>query len=198
MDLWNSWRTPKVKAINQLFLYLVWLRIGFTLQQLSWLFDISIPTASRYIITWAINFVGQPDNNWVNTCPSLLSESIDPLDALLSVPSYIAEIMIIVYIHTIRVTWPTNVRLVFPSRSITFTSQLFENSISEREIVSRTGFLESFLWNVQDSVIADREFAIFDELKSWVGLKIFLVRFWSKHFCLQPFSPKDSVSLLFA
>ena len=43
-------------AINQLFLCLVWLRNGFTLQHLSWLFDISIPAASRYIITWT-NFL---------------------------------------------------------------------------------------------------------------------------------------------
>ena len=52
VDLLKSGRKPKVTAINQLFLYLVWLRNGFTLQHLSWLFNISIPTASRYIITW--------------------------------------------------------------------------------------------------------------------------------------------------
>ena len=47
VDLLKSGRKPKVTAINQLFLYLAWLRNGFTLQHLSWLFDISIPTASR-------------------------------------------------------------------------------------------------------------------------------------------------------
>ena len=47
VDLLKSGRKPKVTAINQLFLYLVWLQNGFTLQHLSWLFDISIPTASR-------------------------------------------------------------------------------------------------------------------------------------------------------
>ena len=52
VDLLKSGRKPKVTAINQLFLYLVWLRNGFTLQHLSWLFNISIPTASRYLITW--------------------------------------------------------------------------------------------------------------------------------------------------
>ena len=70
-------------------LYLVWLRNGFTLQHLSWLFDISIPTACRYIITWTnVLYVklgkflfGQPENKWMNTCPSLLGEPIRPLDA---------------------------------------------------------------------------------------------------------------------
>ena len=56
VDLLKSGRKSKVTAINQLFLYLVWLRNGFTLQHFSWLFDISIPTASRYIITWT-NFL---------------------------------------------------------------------------------------------------------------------------------------------
>ena len=32
-------------------------------------------------------------------------------------------------------------------------------------LVSRTGFLEPFLRNNQDSVMADREFTIYDELK---------------------------------
>ena len=46
----------KVTAINQLFVYLVWLRNVFTLQHLTWLFDISIPIASRSIIT-STNFL---------------------------------------------------------------------------------------------------------------------------------------------
>ena len=56
VDLLKSGRKPKVTAINQLFLYLVWLRNGFTLQNLSCLFNISIPSASRYIIAWT-NFL---------------------------------------------------------------------------------------------------------------------------------------------
>ena len=56
VDLLKSGRKPKVTPINQLFLHLVWLRNGFTLQHLSWLFVISIPTAHRYIITWT-NFL---------------------------------------------------------------------------------------------------------------------------------------------
>ena len=54
--LLKSGRKPKVTAINQLFLYLAWLRNGFSLQHISWLFNISIPTASRYLITWT-NFL---------------------------------------------------------------------------------------------------------------------------------------------
>ena len=56
VDLLKSGRKSKVTAINQLFLYLFWLRNGFSLQHLPWLFDISVSTASRYIIAWA-NFL---------------------------------------------------------------------------------------------------------------------------------------------
>ena len=48
---------------------------------------------------------------------------------------------------------------------MTFISQLFDGSISDREIVSRSGFLEPSLSNGQDSVMADRGFVIYDELK---------------------------------
>ena len=56
---------------------------------------------------------------------------------------------------------------------MTFISQLFDGSISDREIVSRSGFLEPSLWNSQDGAMADRGFVIYDELKELdVVLKI--------------------------
>ena len=54
---------------------------------------------------------------------------------------------------------------ISPSGSVTFISQLFDGSISDREIVSRSGFLEPSLLNSQDSVMADGGFVIYDELK---------------------------------
>ena len=51
------------------------------------------------------------------------------------------------------------------SGSLTFISQLFDGLISDKEIVSKSGFLELSLWNSQDSVMADRGFLIYDELK---------------------------------
>ena len=54
---------------------------------------------------------------------------------------------------------------ISPSGSITFISQLFDGSISDKEILSRSGFLDPSLWNPQDSVMADRGFTIKNELK---------------------------------
>ena len=54
---------------------------------------------------------------------------------------------------------------ISPSGSVTFISQVFDCSISDREIFSRSEFLEPSLWNSQDSVMVDRGFVIYDELK---------------------------------
>ena len=54
---------------------------------------------------------------------------------------------------------------ISPSGSVTFISQLFDGSISDSEIASRSGFLEPSLWSSQDSVMNDRRFVIYDELK---------------------------------
>ena len=51
-----------------------------------------------------------------------------------------------------------------PSGAVIFVSQLYDGSISDKEIVNRSGFLKNELWSDGDSVIADRGFTIHDEL----------------------------------
>ena len=53
---------------------------------------------------------------------------------------------------------------IAPSGAITFVSQLFEGSISDNEIVKRSGFLTKKLWEKNDSIMADRGFTIEDDL----------------------------------
>ena len=53
-----------------------------------------------------------------------------------------------------------------PSGAITFVGQLFDGSISDKEIVQRSGILNSSLWDEGDSVMADRGFTISEDLKS--------------------------------
>ena len=43
---------PKMKAIDQLFMFLTWLRLGFTLGLTAWLFNMPKSTISRYLITF--------------------------------------------------------------------------------------------------------------------------------------------------
>ena len=47
---------PKHNSMNQLFMFLVWLRTGITLSLLGWLFDLPKATVSRHVITWS-NFL---------------------------------------------------------------------------------------------------------------------------------------------
>ena len=53
---------------------------------------------------------------------------------------------------------------IAPSRAVIFVSQLYDGSISEKEIVNRSGFLKKELWSDGDSVMADRGFTKHDEL----------------------------------
>ena len=179
IDLLKSGRKPKVTAINQLFLYLVWLRNGFTLQHLSWLFDISIPTASRYIITWT-NFLYFKLGNvpiWPTReqVDEYMPESfrraypstrciIDCTELYCQRPSSLSTQSALYSHYKSHVTYKGLIG-ISPSGSVTFISQLFDGSISDREIVSRSGFLEPSLWNSQDGAMADRGFVIYDELK---------------------------------
>jgi hypothetical protein len=55
---------------------------------------------------------------------------------------------------------------ISPSGAITFISQLYDGSISDKEIVIRSGFLNKELWNENDSVMADRGFTISDHLNT--------------------------------
>ena len=45
-------KKAKLPEISQFFMYLKWLRNGFTTRMLSWLFDIPKSSVSRYIVTW--------------------------------------------------------------------------------------------------------------------------------------------------
>ena len=97
---------PKISAKEQLFMYLSWLKNGFTLSHVSFLFQ----TPKSHV-----------------TYKGLISVS--------------------------------------PSGSITFVSQLYDGSISDKEIVRKSGILEKELWSPGDSVMADRGFTIESDLK---------------------------------
>ena len=54
---------------------------------------------------------------------------------------------------------------IAPSGAIPFISQLYEGSISDKEIVNRSGILDEKLWCENDSIMAYRGFTITDLLK---------------------------------
>ena len=81
------------------------------------------------------------------------------------------------------------------SGSLTFISQLFDGLISDKEIVSKSGFLELSLWNSQDSVMADRGFLIYDELKD-LGTPLYIPYFLVERYQLTATEVKMSQSIV--
>ena len=53
---------------------------------------------------------------------------------------------------------------IAPSGAVIFVSQLYDGSISDKEIVNRSEFLKKKLWSDGDSAMADRGFTIHDQV----------------------------------
>nr|XP_047146175.1 uncharacterized protein LOC124819038 [Hydra vulgaris] len=137
--------------------YCLWLKNGFTILHTSWLFKISKSTTSRYLITWT-NFLYFS----LGSVPIWPSREQKP-SSLRHQSSLFSS-----YKH--HVTYK-GLLGISPSRAITFISQLYDASISDKEIVVRSGFLNKELWNKNDSVMADYGFTISDHLNT-INVKI--------------------------
>ena len=169
----------KMNAKNQLFLYLTWLKGGFSINHASWLFDLPKSTVSRYIITWS-NFLYfslgavpiWPSRQIIDkTMPVFFKETypktrciIDCTELFCQRPSSLASQSHMYSNYKSHVTYKGLIGIA-PSGSITFVSQLYEGCISDKEIVKRSGFLTKELWKKDDSVMADRGFTIAEDLR---------------------------------
>ena len=54
---------------------------------------------------------------------------------------------------------------IAPSRAITFVSQLYPGSISDKELVAKSGILNDDLWGGGVIVMADQGFLIHEKLE---------------------------------
>ena len=169
----------KMKALDQLFMCLTWLRNGFSLSHMSWLFQLPKSTVSRYLISW-INFLyfslGSipiwPSKEQIqkfmpetfkSTYPSTRC-IIDCTELFCQRPSSLGIQSSLYSSYKHHVTYKALIGIA-PSGATTFVGQLFDGSISDREIVQRSGILNSALWDEGDSLMADRGFTIADDLK---------------------------------
>ena len=135
--------TVKLNSKDQLFLYLTWLKGGFSLKHVSWLFHIPKSTVSRYIITWS-NFMyfslGSipiwPSRKIIEqTMPSSFKETypttrciIDCTELFCQRPSSLASQSHMYSHYKTHVTYKGLIGIA-PSGATTFVSQLFEGSI---------------------------------------------------------------------
>ena len=202
LDLWStpSYLTPeskpgpkpKMKPANQLFMFLTWLRLGISLKFTSWLFNTPQATVSRYLISWS-NFVYLKLGAipiWANlkqlqeNMPKCFKETypstkviIDCTELFCQKPSSLTIQSSLFSHYKHHVTYKGLVGIA-PSGAITFVSELFDGSISDVEIVKRSGFLQKELWEQGDSVMADRGFTI-DDLLQPLGVSLNIPAFLS-------------------
>ena len=170
---------------EEFFLVLCRLRQGFSEIHLAHLFKISQSTVSRIFISW-INFMylklGQiniwPSRKVVNeSMPEAFKEKypstrviIDCTEVRCQLPSSLllnSELFSSYKNHT---TLKALVG-ISPKGSITFIGQLYTGSISDKEMVERSGFLK-LPFEQGDSVMADKGFTIEDVLPLGVSLNI--------------------------
>ena len=201
-------RKPKLLAINQLFMFLVWLKNGLSLELTSWLFDSNKSTVSRIIITW-INYLyftlgaipiwptrsqiqdsmpesfrkTYPKTRCIIDCTELFCQSPSSLKTQSSLYSH--------YKH--HATYKGLVG-ISPSGAITFISQLYDGSISDKDIVAKSGLLDPRLWESGDSCMADRGFTIEDDLKK-INVELNIPAFLSGRDQLTKAEVKESQSI---
>ena len=178
-------RPRTLNAKEEFFLVMCRLRQGFPERHLGHLFDISQSTVSRIVISW-VNFMylrfGQ-----LNILPSrkVVNDNM-PQDFKGKYPSTRA----IIDCTEIKCQMPSSLLLnselfssyknqttlkgliaISPAGHISFISQLYTGSISDREITERSGFLD-LSFEANDSVMADKGFTIQDLLPVGVSLNI--------------------------
>lgn len=178
-------RSRSLLPIEEYFLTLCRLRQGFHEDHLAHLFNVSTSTVSRIFITW-INFMYLKLGH-INIWPS--RQVIDSTMPEAFKNKY-KSTRVIIDCTEVKCQMPSSLQLngelfssyqhhttlkglvgISPGGAITFVSQLYTGSISDREIVIRSGFLKCPLQD-NDSVMADKGFTIDDLLPLGVKLNL--------------------------
>ena len=169
---------PKLSAFDQFFMTIVYFKNGFALSHIGWLFKLPKTTISRQTISW-INYLyftlGRipiwPSREQIDlTMPECFKRTypktrciIDYTELFCQIPSSLNIQSSMYSSYKSHVTYK-GLLGISPSGAIMFVSQLYPGSVSDKEIVRRSGFLNKDLWDKDDSVIADRGFTIEEEL----------------------------------
>ena len=170
---WSEYQLKKKRNMT-------WLKNGFARSHLAWLFKISKSTVTRYLITWT-NFCyfslgaipiwpsievidSTMPQSFKNTYPSTRC-IIDCTELFRQRPSSLSTQSCMYSHYKSHVTYKKGLLGIAPSGGMTFISQLYDGSISDKEIVRRSGILDERFWQPNDSVMVDRGFTIDEELK---------------------------------
>lgn len=175
----NAGRPHMLTAKDQLFLVLVRLRLGLFERDLAYRFMVSIATVSRICTTW-ISFiylqVGQMDL-WLSrdkvdkAMPAVFKERYPSTRAIIDATEVRCEVpsSLVLQSATYSTYKSTNTMkglvVISPDGTITFLSKLFTGSVSDKELVEKSGFLK-LKFEPGDSVMADKGFKIQDLLSA--------------------------------
>ena len=180
-------RPRTLNAKEEFFLVMCRLRQGFPERHLGHLFDISQSTVSRIVISWVnfmylrfgqLNIILWPSRKVVNdNMPQDFKGKypntraiIDCTEIKCQMPSSLllnSELFSSYKNHTTL----KGLIAISPAGHISFISQLYTGSVSDREITERSGFLD-LSFEANDSVMADKGFTIQDLLPVGVSLNI--------------------------
>ena len=178
-------RRRKIRPVDEFFIVLCRLRRGFSERHLANLYGVAQSTVSRMFIPW-INFMylkfGQvciwPSKEVIQkTMPADFKEKFPSTRIIIDCTEVFCEMPSSLLLNSeLFSSYKNHVTLkglvgISPSGAITFVSQLYTGSISDREIVLRSGLLAQ-AFDVGDSVMADKGFQIQDILPLGVSLNI--------------------------
>ena len=195
-------RPRKLTPINQFFLYLCRVRLGLLEVDFSCRFRISVGSVSNIVITWA-NFVylrlGSL-NIWptkeqvLNSMPRTFCQKypttrviIDACEIKLEMPSSLVlkSQSYSNYKSSNTLKGPIGIS---PAGNLSFVSQLYTGSISDRELTVRSGILK-LPFEQGDSLMADKGFDI-QELLDPIGVRLNIPPFLGR----QDQMPADDVT----
>jgi hypothetical protein len=171
-------RPRAMSTHDQFFMTLLKLRRGFSNTHLAWLFSCDESTVSRTFCSW-INFM------FLQFLTIPIWPSREQIDAYMpqSFKQSFPKTRVILDCTEVFVEAPESLHLrsqfysdykhhntykaligITPSGSLSFISELFPGSVSDREIVHRSGILNPKFWDNNDEVMADKGFDIRDLL----------------------------------
>ena len=179
----NKGRKRLLSPLNEFFLVLIRLRLGLCEQDLAYRFCVSQPTVSQIINTW-INFmylqfkqipIWAPRALISSNMPVIFKEKypttrvvIDATEIFVDQPA-LPELQQITFSNYKNHNTYKGLIGISPSGTVTFISDLYSGSISDKELTRRCGLLN--LLEPGNSVMADRGFDIKDDLDI-LGVKL--------------------------
>ncbi|KAH9366631.1 hypothetical protein HPB48_018165 [Haemaphysalis longicornis] len=179
-------RRHKLSTENQFFLTPVKLRTGFFHMHLAHIFDISTSTVSRIFSAWInLLYIRLTEHTWWpprdvvdSTMPEAFKKKYSSTRAIIDATEVRCEVpsSLVLQSGTYWNYKSTNtfkgLIAISPNGLVSFVSDLYMGSASDRELVIKSGFLEREFTD-GDTVMADKGFKIKDLLeKKGVGLNL--------------------------